>query len=100
MGGGKNKHDGSDSHDKGLFSHGHAHPHEHHPPQGYPPAPGAYPPQGYPPQGYPPQGYPPAGYPHHGSSASHPQGHGTHVGTVVAGGPPPPLLPLVMEFTT
>ncbi|KAH0433927.1 hypothetical protein IEQ34_026919 [Dendrobium chrysotoxum] len=91
MGGGKDKHDGSDHHDKGFFSHGHAHPPGHYPPegyppQGYPPAPGAYPAQGYPPQGYPPEGYPPAGYPHHGSSASHSQGHGTHLGAVVAGG--------------
>ncbi|MQL86487.1 hypothetical protein Taro_019028 [Colocasia esculenta] len=89
MGGGKDKdkHDGSESSDKGLFSNiahglsgyppGSGYPAAPgaYPPQGYPPAPGGYPPQGYPPQGYPPQGYPPQGYPPQGYPPAGYPGH-------------------------
>lgn len=75
MGGGKNKHDGGDEQDRGLFSNlaayggGAGHHYPHH--GAYPPA--GYPPQGYPPAGYPPQGYPPPGY---GYGYGYPPPHG------------------------
>ncbi|CAL9123444.1 unnamed protein product [Musa textilis] len=106
MGGGKDKHAGEGSSDKGLHGHGYpGYPPAGYPPppgayqpQAYPPAPGGYPPQyGYPPQGYPPTayppvpgGYPPQGYPptagYPGSSAPPHQGHGSHTGALIAGG--------------
>ncbi|XP_020597301.1 protein lifeguard 1-like [Phalaenopsis equestris] len=64
-------------------------------PQVYPSAPGAYPPHGYPSQGYPPHGYPPSSghqphgvYPPAGYPGPSSHGHGSSMGSLLAGGPP------------